>query len=269
MALPRVTPGVKLLLAINVLVFVLNALAQGALSGSSSSGWLALWWDGLWEGYGLGLVRLVTYQFTHAFVSPMHLLLNMLFLYFFGTFVEEAVGRRRLLRLYLASGLIGGILHMVVGFATGSGGWLVGASGAVYGIMMYAAILAPRMRVIFIVFPIELRWLVGVLVGIGVYHLYVQLVVSVGSQVSDSAHVGGALAGFLVHRLERSSSNLSILGGVKRRWAVRRNRELDRKQAILDELLEKVHRQGIGSLTPAEKRFLDKASAELRGRDRR
>lgn len=260
-ALPRLTPAVKALLIANFAVFLANALLTNALTP-----WLALSWTGMWEGYGLGLLRLLTYQFVHSFVDPLHILLNMLVLYFFGTFVEEAVGPRRLTRLYLVSGVVGGLTFCAIGAMLGQPDRaVVGASGAVYGILIYAACMAPRMRVILIVFPIELRWLALGLVGIGAYMMFIEVTAGYTGGVAHGGHLGGALWGYLAYRMPR-----------QRRWPIlerfeqwrlqRAHQQQVERQATLDRLLEKVHREGIGSLTAAERRALDRASQEMRRR---
>jgi membrane associated rhomboid family serine protease len=254
---PRLTPAVKTLMLINVGVFLLNAVMVGRLGQ-----WCGISWHLMWEGYGLGLVRLVTTQFVHSFSTPMHLLLNMLVFYFFGTFVEEAIGKKRLYRLYLMSGAVGGVMHSVLGLAMGSDVPAIGASGAVYGIMVYAACMAPRMRVLFIIFPIELRWLVGVLVFIGIYMTFVSMAVGGTDGVAHGGHLGGALWGFTAYRMPRRQWAWT---GKLRRWSDERRARASRaRQEVLDQLLEKVHKQGIGSLTNAERRFLDRTSEEMR-----
>lgn len=253
---PRLTPAVKNLMIINAAVFFLNAILQGELI------WLGISWDRMWEGYGLGLARLLTSPFVHAYLSPWHLLMNMLMFYFFGTFVEETIGRKRLYQLFLLSGVCGGVLYSVLGLIMGQPQPAIGASGAVYGIMTYAACMAPRMKVLIIVFPIELRWLVGTLVFVGVYMTYVSLVEGVSDGVAHGGHLGGALWGFVAYRLPRQQWRWT---GKLRGWRAQREmRTSQERQAVLDELLEKVHREGLGSLTTAEKRFLDKASQQMR-----
>ena len=253
---PRLTPAVKTLMIINGVAFVLNAILRGELV------WLGISWDRMWEGYGLGLGRLVTSQFVHAYLSPWHLLLNMLMFYFFGTFVEEQIGRKRMYQLFLVSGAVGGVVYSVLGLIMGSTVPAVGASGAVYGIMAYAACMAPRMKVLVIVFPVELRWVVGVLVFVGVYMTYVNLVEGVSDGVAHGGHLGGALWGFLAFRLPRRRWAWT---GRLRGWRDQRQlKASQQRQAVLDQLLEKVHREGLGSLTSAEKRFLDKASEHMR-----
>lgn len=256
LALPRMTPAVKVLLLINAGVFVLNLLVWGALSDPK---WFALSGSGLWDGFGLGVLRFGTYQFTHSFYDPLHLGFNMLVLYFFGTFVEARVGRKGMYWLYLLSGLVGGLLHIVLAAVFGHGIPVIGASGACYGIMVYAAFMAPRMRVILIVFPIELRFLVGILVFVGLYQTVLMLGGAVsGGQVSHGAHLGGALWGFIGFKM--ASAGFSPEGWLSSRRAQSSARKTQRKQEVLDELLEKVHRQGMAALTPAERRFLERVS---------
>lgn len=265
------TPAVKLLLIINGAVFLLNFLAVGRLSNL-----LQISWQGLGEGYGLGVVRLVSYQFVHDYRDLMHILMNMLVLFFFGTMVESDVGKRGLLRLYLVSGVVGGMLELLFGLSMGFDPKVIGASGACYGIMVYAACMAPRMRVIFFIFPIEMRWLVGFLVFMGVYSTLVSLTGGPSGGVAHRAHLGGALWGFLAFRYFRSfymtldfrpSPLLGKLGklGKLGRWRRGRlERGRARRRAVMDGLLDKVHSQGVNSLSAAERRFLESESRRKR-----
>lgn len=260
LALPRMTPAVKVLMLINVGVFVLNLLMWGRLG---SREWLALSASGLWDGYGLGLLRFGTYQFTHSFTDPLHLGFNMLILYLFGTFVEGAVGRKGMYWLYLLSGLVGGLLHLVLEAMVVHDIPVIGASGACYGIMVYAAFMAPRMRVILIVFPIELRFVVGIMVFIGLYQTLLMFGgATSGGGVAHGAHLGGALWGFIAFKLARAG--VSPQEWLRRRRFESSSRKTQRKQEVLDELLEKVHRQGMSALTPAERRFLERVSKSSR-----
>jgi membrane associated rhomboid family serine protease len=259
-AWPRMTPAVKALLIANGVVLLVNMLLTGRLAPL-----LGLSWANLGEGYGLGVVRLITYQFVHSFADPFHILFNMLMLYFFGTFVEEAIGKTRLLRLYLTAGVVGGVVQLLMAAATGDTRSLtIGASGCLYGILVYAACLAPRMRVIFIIFPLELRWLVGGLVVLGVWFSYIELATGASSGVAHGGHLGGALWGWIAYRLPRRQ-----WGWVRRlrEWQQERDRRSARERELrVDELLDKVHRHGLSSLTSAERRFLDRASHQMRRR---
>lgn len=272
-ALPQMTPAVRLLLSINLGVFVLTWLLGGELLGAPLSYHLGISWNGLWEYWGLGLLRVVTHQFAHSYVDIGHVLLNMLVLYFFGTMVESEVGRRGMLHLYLAGGATGGALQVLFFLLRGDPeGVAIGASGACYAIMLFAACMAPRMRVIFIVFPVEMRWLVGILVFIGVYATVLEFREGVTSGVAHGGHLGGALYGWIAFRrlrgyyLRLGHGGAPVFARLSRWLDARRRRTLAERQATLDRLLDKVHVEGMSALTPAERRFLERASKDLRDR---
>src|SRR5690606_8144003 len=239
--------------------------------GSSLDLLLGVTWSGLFEGWGLGLVRLVTYQFAHSYDDPLHILFNMLLLYFLGTMVEQEVGRRGMFHLYLVGGLLGAIVHLALSAITGMLEVpLIGASGACYAIMVYAAFMAPRMRIIFIVFPIELRWLVLFLVGIGLFWTLREVRGEVMTGVAHGAHLGGAAYGALAFRQLRGfylglGYRREPLFGWFHRWRQERRRvQRQDRDRRLDQLLAKVKREGPGSLTGAERRFLERTSREMR-----
>ena len=95
---------------------------------------------GLREGR---IYELITFQFMHA--GWMHLFGNMLGLYFFGRAMEEVLGRKGLLKLYLFSGTIGGLLQIILAFSFPNyfGGGVVGASAGVFGLIAAFAARAP------------------------------------------------------------------------------------------------------------------------------
>ena len=277
---PTPTKAIRLLLLLNGAVFLANALLLGRLSdpGSGSEGfWFAFSWSGLFDGYGLGLLRLVTYQFTHSFRDPMHLLVNMLVLYFFGTMAEARLGARGTIRLYLAGGIGGALLHLLVSSLQGQADVpLVGASGACYGFLLYATCMAPRSIVFLVVIPVPLWGLSALLVGVGAYSMFVEFATGYAGGVSHGAHLGGAAMGALAHRAGWFVDHGAHLGsparggGIAERFGTWRReakrRALERQEIVVDEILTKVKEFGIGSLTPAERRELERASASTRGR---
>ncbi|MCB9868547.1 MAG: rhomboid family intramembrane serine protease [Planctomycetes bacterium] len=268
-ALPGLTPGVKILLIVNLVGFVVNNL----LLRGGAVPVVGLSWDGLWSGYGLGLLRLISYQFVHD-LAIGHILGNMLFLYFFGTMIEGGrgegfassylwLGRTGIIKLYLTAGVIGGLIHMLFSQAL-----LIGASGAVYGIMVFAAFVYPRRVLHFIFISVEVRYFVGLLVFIGLYSFYIEtFVAGLGSNVAHSAHLGGSLWGFLAFRMARAGVSFSGRGPLawwRRRRAEGAHKSAQRDQETLDQILDKVHKQGMSSLTGAERRFLEKVSRSAR-----
>jgi membrane associated rhomboid family serine protease len=258
-SLPPLTNGVRLLLLINVAVFVVNMLVVGRLGV-----WLSISWQQATEAYGLGASRLLTYQFVHDFLDPLHLLFNLLLLYFFGTMIEPEIGRRRLLRLYVLAGVAGGIVQVLLGLVLERDRPTIGASGAVYGIMTWAAVVHPRATVILLLFPIRLGVLVSILVAIGVYMTYVELTTGAVTGTAHGGHVGGAACGFVAcHLARRGFDPWARLDA----WSAGRARRREsRRRERMDELLDKVHRQGIGSLSRGERRFLQRASEAMRRR---
>lgn len=277
LSFPRLTPAVKQLLLINVGVFVANALLFGRLSvpGDRGGAWLAFSWDAAWQGFGLGWVRLLTYQFTHSFADPWHVLMNMLMLYFFGTMAEAKLGYRGTWKVYVLSGVVGALLHLVIAAAQGVASVpLVGASGSCYGILLYAAALAPHASVIFVIVRLPLWLLATLLVFLGLYSTFIEFATGFSGGVSHGAHLGGAALGYLAYRrnwfvdylpYERQSNPLARLRQAWQSAAARRRSQSQQDEALrLDEILAKVKASGLGSLTAAERKFLERQSRDRR-----
>lgn len=174
----------------------------------------------------LQLWRLVTYMFMHA--GFMHLFFNMWGLYIFGGLLERALGSRRFLTLYLVSGIIGALIWWL--FNAGSTytvafsveghpvmvnslsqirelkslypearllmtpGGLVGASGALFGVMVATAMAFPNMRVMVMFLPIAMK-----LKHFAMLYIVIEVLESLSnnSNIAHLAHLGGALGGFL------------------------------------------------------------------------
>ncbi|WP_439528035.1 rhomboid family intramembrane serine protease [Pannonibacter sp.] len=135
---------------------------------------------------------LVTYSFLHGDI--WHLGGNMLFLWVFGDNVEDALGHVKFLLFYLLSAAAGGLAYALL--APNSDMPLIGASGAVSGIVAAYVMLHPRVRVWVLVLgriplPIPALWALGAWIGLQFFNL----VTDGDSQVAWSAHVGGIVAG--------------------------------------------------------------------------
>jgi membrane associated rhomboid family serine protease len=254
---PRLTSAVRVLLAINVGMFVVNLLYFMASSDNRGlATWLSLSSQRLVQNPFLGIFTFVTYQFIHSLFDPFHILMNMLLLYFLGTVVEEVIGPRRLVWLYLVSGFAGGALWVVISMLVG-GPSVVGASGAVYGILVFAACMFPRMEIIFLIVRMPLWILTVILVGIAAYMtaLTMRSGSPVGS-VADAAHLGGALYGFLLHRSQR----WGVAAWASRTLARLSARRRQHKAHRLDDILAKISEHGMTSLSSSERRFLEEES---------
>lgn len=276
-ALPGLTPGVKVLLIANLIGFVINNL----FTFGKYITFFGLSWEGLTEGYGLGLLRVFSYQFVHS-LSLGHIIWNMLFLFWYGSMVERGgarcgpSGRSGLIKLYLLTGILGGLVYMAMG-ALISGNYstpVVGASGAVYGIMMYAACIDPRRPINLILFTTEIRYLVGFLVFVGLYYTYIGMAQGdSGDGTAHSAHLGGALGGYLCFKFgliqDAGYGSDTGFGWGPIEWWRRKSAERafgarQDRQATLDQILQKISDEGMSALTAAERRFLEKVSKQTR-----
>lgn len=219
----------------------------------------------------------LTYMFVHAGFG--HIFFNMLVLYFFGQRVEDRLGGRRFLTLYLLSGLGGAALSFVMDTAS-----IVGASGATFGVSLAFAYFWPREKVlIWGVLPVEARVLV---VATTAYTLYAGLRPGsgIGGGVAHFAHLGGYATAYLyLAWIERHSParefrkrvDTALYGGTARviggppepRWdAISREGLHPLNLEELDRLQAKAAEHGVASLTPDERAFVHRLSLRETGR---
>jgi membrane associated rhomboid family serine protease len=244
-----VTPAVKWLLIANGVVFLAQLLgADGFLTS-----WLSVW-PGSW-GRDLQVWRLVSYQFLHDAQNMFHILLNMLGLFFLGPTLEQHWGTRRFLGFYLGCGVAGGLLYVLLSAVKVLAvGQMIGASGAILGLLAACAILFPHFVVILIVFPVPIRVAAVILIFIAVVSILGRGVNAGG----EAAHLGGMAAGAAYvwsrGRVETWTNRLV------RPWQKRRASKLENLDREVDRILQKVHESGIHSLTWSEKATLRKAT---------
>ncbi len=208
----------------------------------------------------------ITYMFLHA--GLWHILFNMIGLYFFGPRLEARLGGRRFIGLYLTSGLVGALLSVFTPFAI-----IVGASGAVFGVLLGFARYWPHERIyMWGVLPVEARVLVVFLTALSIYGG-----ISGGGNVAHFAHLGGFLGGYAylkwaelrsparqfrvkmqpqVQKKRADSADLE-------RWSkIARDQMHPVNRSELERVLAKISEQGVGSLTPDERAFLDRFSPD-------
>jgi membrane associated rhomboid family serine protease len=126
---------------------------------------------------------LITHMFVHADFN--HLFWNMLFLFFFGMELERRVGEKKFLQIYIFSGIVAAFGQMMI-----SGGSMVGASGALFGVMGCLAIIAPEIRILlFFVIPVSIR---GAVV---LFALIDFLTLGSADNIAHMAHIVGLLVG--------------------------------------------------------------------------
>jgi membrane associated rhomboid family serine protease len=251
--LPQITPVVKWLLLANVGIFVLEAVMPLAGIRFSFEQWFAVdasSWQKVAQVW-----RLLSYQFLHG--SVWHILLNMMVLFFLGPTLERHWGGRRFILFYLGCGLVAGLSYLLLAaIGVVGAGSLIGASGAILGVLAACAILFPQFIVFLVIVPMPIR-----VFAVVITLLYLVNILSRGPNAGgDAAHLGGMAAGaayiLLLPKLERAKLRMRSQSWEKRMEESRRLRfEVDR-------ILAKVHRFGLHSLTAKEKRLLKKATQE-------
>jgi membrane associated rhomboid family serine protease len=155
--------------------------------------------------------NLVTYAFLHA--DWLHLLSNMLFLWIFGDNIEDALGHVKFLVFYLLCAVLAGLTH--IAFHFDGTGPLIGASGAVAGVMGAYILLYPHARV-FVLFrivipiplPIPALWMLGVWIAMQIFYV----IVGSAEPVAWWAHLGGVAAGAAL-AIPFKRREVSLFGG--------------------------------------------------------
>jgi len=183
----RITEVTKTLIIMNVVVYF---VASFVLSGSINQ--FLVFQHPLHEGFQP--IQLITHMFMHA--DTMHLLFNMFALYFFGPRLEALWGEKRFLFYYLFSGFGGLLLFTIFGFLDGSGGAAVGASGAVFGLLLAVGLKFPDQPLSLIFPPITLKSKHFVMIY-GTLELFLGAG-AFNTGIAHFGHLGGAIFGFLL-----------------------------------------------------------------------
>ncbi len=179
-------PAVKNLIIANTAVFLLMWLV--APIGRVFMTWFALVPADVVTRFSVW--ELGTYLFLHA--GFFHILFNMLALWFFGKDLEDIWGTRRFLQFYFFCGVGSGLFVVLGNYLFGSPLIpTIGASGAIYGILLVCAVMWPDRIIIFYIFPIKLKYFVMIMAAIAFFGLR-----DLNSGVSDVAHLSGMLFGY-------------------------------------------------------------------------
>jgi membrane associated rhomboid family serine protease len=275
---PRQSATITLLI-INAVVFILQLAFSQVFPVDKL---FALSVEGLKAGY---VWQLITFQFMHGGI--LHLLLNCWALYIFGMAVEETLGKRSFLVLYLTSGVFGGLLQLAGSLIWPShlGGAVVGASAGVSGLIAAFATLHPERQLgllLFYVIPVSMRarffLLFCALLSIaGIVFPY--------GRVAHAAHLGGILMGIayvkhIIHwqwswlhfrrpRRQRQPREFAKVSGNK--WSnmvkgMPPAEDVPTEEFIsqeVDPILDKISQHGLHSLTERERKILDAAQKRI------
>ena len=270
------------LIIVNSIIFVFELLVSGySHSSYVENHYFALSNEGLEKGF---VWQLLTFQFMHA--GLWHLVVNCWAIYVFGRAIEETLGWKKFLILYLSSGVLGGICQVLAALLWPGlfGGPVVGASAGGFGLIAAFAVLFPERELVMLLFFIlPIRLSAKMLLMLSAVLAVAGIVFPV-DHVANAAHLGGMLMGvvfirqFIQGRWMQSgfpsggaAPGKFITGWVGKSsfWRSASNKpeeDLSTDEFVkseVDPILDKISRQGIHSLTAREREILEKARERM------
>ena len=249
------TNAIKVLVSVNFGIFVLQTLsnAEGLFFPLFGLVPRMVWSElMIWQPF--------TYLFFHGGI--WHVLINMFVLWMFGSELERLWGKSHFLKFYFVTGVGSGILTMI--FSLQSITPIVGASGAVYGVLLAYGLTYPNRQIyLYGIIPIKSIWFV---IGIGMIAFMSSF--NNISQVSHITHLSGMLIGYLM--LKRPVEWRSLWFSIRKRTleyrVVQEEKKATHRQKIeqgIDIILDKINREGFDSLSQKEQDSLYKNSRSL------
>jgi membrane associated rhomboid family serine protease len=227
---------------------------------------------------------LITYMFMHDLRGILHILFNMLVLYWFGRLFTEYLGSDKLIALYIIGGLAGGLAYLLayntIPPLTEQRAMMVGASGAINAIVVATAVLLPNYTFFLLFFgPVKIKYIAG----IAVFLSFLGTNPEAGNVGGNIAHLGGALFGFIYMKQLQAGSNWGMWVTTTLEWfkhlfdskprvkvSYRKEKATVGKQAPpekgsytqeeIDAILDKISAAGYESLSKEEKEKLFNAS---------
>ena len=249
------TDAIKILVSVNFGIFLLQTIARAEGMFFPLFGLVPkLVWSEfmLWQPF--------TYLFFHGGI--WHVLINMFVLWMFGSELERLWGKEHFLKFYFVTGVGAGLVTMIIGLNSMTP--IVGASGAVYGVLLAYGLTYPNRTVyLYGIIPIKSLWFV---IGIGVI-AFMSSFDNV-SQISHLTHLSGMVIGYLM--LKRPLRFNDLWFTIRKRTLeykikheekkVTQHQEIERE---IDHILDKINREGFDSLTEEEHDRLYKGSQSL------
>jgi membrane associated rhomboid family serine protease len=201
-------PVIKNLLIINLVIFFVQLLLDQVKFGGYPGWYVVNKWfalnpltgmDPAGREFNFQVWQLITYQFMHGNFG--HIFFNMFALWMFGMEIENMWGSRKFLYFYLLCGVVAGLFHLFLSpLLGGVTAWTLGASGAIYGVLIAFALFFPNRYIfLYFLFPVKAKYLIGFLIILDF------LMINSGDNVARLAHLGGALAGGLFVYFDRKS----------------------------------------------------------------
>ena len=255
---PPTSTVVRNLVLVCVAGFVLQGLSRFSVQNDQLMAWGGLIPVAVWR-YGQAW-RLVSYIFLHA--DFLHIFFNMYGLWVFGQPVAHRLGDRKFLALFLFSGIFGGLfsgLFYLIGGAAYNP--VIGASGAVFGVMLACAKFFPDSLMTMYFIPIRARTAIWILGGLALYSSFVGT-----GNVANLTHLFGLLGGWLFLQFDERVEmwfHALVKRGERKRIAKATEVLQDREEFFdtrVDPILKKISKHGMDSLTRQERIILEKAS---------
>lgn len=214
-----------------------------------------------WITHKFFLWQFFTYMFLHGGV--FHILFNMFALWMFGTEIERYWGTGEFVKYYFLCGVGAGLITFISSLSSVTA--TIGASGAIFGVLVaYAMMFPDRYVYVYFFFPVKVKYLVA-------FFAVVEFFASLGHTpdgVGHFAHLGGMLIGYIYLKFDWRISGffrkLQQMGFQRQERARERKEEAKRRLLEdVDRILDKINREGMESLTKEEKKRLDQASHHL------
>ena len=286
--------ALRILLLANAAVFIIALLGKKYYLNLSGVGYgslreYILYFGAFFPTSPLEVWRYVSYMFIHF--DFMHFFFNMLMLWMFGSEVAEWMGTRHFVSMYFFCGIFAALFSFFMCLLGLTNNPIIGASGALMGVFVaYYKFFPERMLLMFFVIPMKIKHAIWVMIALDI------LFANSGDAIAHFAHLGGVVAGFLYMAVYQNGPKViynSPLSGFFRlfsshpekynrtRSSSSRSYENDsveepevlegevfyvNEQKRMDEILKKVEREGIQSLSESEREFLLKAGDKLRRR---
>ena len=268
--------GLIKIILINIIVFVSINFVQVILTISGLSSFFTLFINKLMLPASLGTFILqpwsiITYFFLH--MSFMHILWNMLFLYWFGKIINDNIGNNALISLYVLGGIIGGLFYMAVYNIVPyygervSDSLMLGASAGVFSVVVGSATLMPNYTFyLLLIGPVRIKY-------IALFYVLLSFFDVAGTNAGgEIAHLGGAFIGYIYIRQLQNGINIGegIINFINFFSEKKENKEKKKEniqketeettQDEVDKILDKISESGYSSLTSKEKERLFNAS---------
>ena len=248
------TEAIKILIWINVGLFLLKLISQSQIDLARIFGLSPnTVWPMIWQP--------VTYMFIHGDI--FHVLINMFVLWMFGSEMESIWGRKQFLRYYFLTGIGSGLVWLLFNLGQ-SYAVLIGASGAIYGILLAYGLMFPNRTVyLYFMIPIKVKWFVIILGTIAFLSSF-----NNHSNISHLTHLSGMAIGFVYlryywHWKDFRFSIYKQLEEFRSSMSSRSDQKKMEMQYKVNQLLDKINETGYESLTDEEKDSLYRASKDF------